>query len=422
MNCRWKSLTVCLLLGSLIAIIPAVAEDDDLLAGDEDEIVEPPKPVKKSSHKKSSGTKAAATGVDPHAAIFSAEQFPSATQCASCHKEIYDEWRLSSHAYASISPMFHKFEQRISDLTQGTIANFCVRCHASVGTTLGEPREAAIWDRSAVSREGITCVTCHRVKEQFGKVNGIRRIESGEIYEPVYGTSNGNVLKKVIAKKGHFKVAPQKKDFGTPIHGKVVQFDTLAKSEFCMGCHQVAVHPGIKLEVVWDQYRASPSLAKGTTCQDCHMGKVPGQPRGYAKGPAATVNGKAINPKRKRSNHTFYGPGYPIAHPGIFPHHPRASNFEIKEWLEFDYRSDWGKPGFERKVAQGKLKVKFPASWDDAEDRKEARAIVKENLKLLKKKKKLRLAVMENGSHIDGPFFHSDLKVGESLSRRRCNP
>ena len=44
-----------------------------------------------------------------------------------------------------------------------------------------------------------------------------------------------------------------------------------------VSCHQVAVHPGIKLEVVWEQYRASPAAAEGITCQECHMGKVPGE-------------------------------------------------------------------------------------------------------------------------------------------------
>jgi hypothetical protein len=33
--------------------------------------------------------------------------------CAKCHDRIYEEWRSSAHAYASISPMFNKFKQRI---------------------------------------------------------------------------------------------------------------------------------------------------------------------------------------------------------------------------------------------------------------------------------------------------------------------
>ena len=84
---------------------------------------------------------------------------PSAAACRTCHEKIYDEWSISSHAYAAVSPMFHKFEQRINELTQGTIGTFCVRCHQTVGTTLGEPREAPLWERSRVSRGKGVC-TC----------------------------------------------------------------------------------------------------------------------------------------------------------------------------------------------------------------------------------------------------------------------
>ena len=66
---------------------------------------------------------------DPHADVFSESSYPSATECAKCHKDIYEEWRSSSHAYAAISPVFHKFEQAINNLAP-TIGNFCVRCHA----------------------------------------------------------------------------------------------------------------------------------------------------------------------------------------------------------------------------------------------------------------------------------------------------
>jgi hypothetical protein len=64
------------------------------------------------------------------------------------------------------------------------------------------------------------------------------------------------------------------------------------------------------------------------------MGKVPGKAEGFETGPAAIVNGKAINPGRKHSNHAFFGPGYPIVHPGIFPHHPEAKRFALQSWLE----------------------------------------------------------------------------------------
>lgn len=342
--------------------------------------------------------------------------YPTAAQCGECHKEIYEEWASSNHAYASISPMFHAFEQKFQNLTQGTVGTFCVRCHAQVGTQLGEKRETPLWERAAISREGVTCITCHRVKEQYGKVDGERRVEPGKIFEPVYGTGEKSIIKDIIAKKETYSVKTGKDGRGMSIHDGMMTNPQLGKSEFCVSCHQVAVNLGIKLEIVWDQYRDSPAMKAGITCQDCHMGKVPGKPEGYATAPSAVIGGKEINPGRKHSNHRFIGPGYSIAHPGVFPHNVKAQAFTMKDWLEFDWRAGWGTSEFEDKVASGKLKIDFPKRWSDSLDREDARQIIEENLRSLDKRDEVRRQVMENGTQIDGPLVDGAPRVGRELA------
>ena len=342
--------------------------------------------------------------------------YPTAAQCGECHKQIYDEWSSSQHAYASISPMFHAFEQKFQELTKGTVGTFCVRCHQQVGTQLGENREKPLWAMSQISREGVSCITCHRVKEQYSKVNGERRVEPGKIFEPVYGTGEKSVIKDIIADKETYSVKTSKDGRGLDIHNGMMTNPQLSKSEFCVSCHQVAVNLGIKLEIVWDQYRDSPARKAGVSCQDCHMGKVPGKPEGYATAPSAIVGGKEINPGRKHADHRFIGPGYSIAHPGIFPHNVKAQTVTMKDWLEFDWRAGWGTPEFEDKVALGKVKVAFPKRWADALDREDARQILDENLAKLDVRDKIRKQVMENGAQVDGPYIQSDPKVGNTLA------
>ncbi len=354
-------------------------------------------------------------GDNPHAAVLAASLYPSAAECATCHPSQYEEWRYSSHAYASISPMFHKFEQSINELSQGTVGYFCMRCHASVGTSLGETRDLPLWKRSKVSREGVTCVTCHRVEEQYNKVNGERRIVPGDIHQPVYGGIGGEGVREVVADREAYNVAVAPDQFGLKMHAEGIKMPQIGKSELCVSCHQVAVHPGIKLETVWDEYRASPAFKAGTSCQDCHMSTKPGQNSGYARGPAAVVNGRSVNTDRKRTNHAFVGPGYAITHPGIFPHHPEQDRFPINTWLEFDYRAGWGTDAFEARVADGSDKTAFPQAWASADDRVEARLIVDDNLKTLEKKRELRRELMEAGSRIDGPFFAGSPKPGKGL-------
>lgn len=372
-----------------------------------------------ASHGSDGATRAGiAPGEDPHAAVFIESMYPSAIKCGKCHQKIYDEWRVSAHAYASISPMFLKFEQTITQLSQGTVGTFCMRCHAPVATQMSYPREASLVDSEAVYREGITCVACHRVKERYGRVNGERRIEPGDIFQPVYGGIGGDGVARVIADADNFKIKlqPNDKRPGQELHQAGIQFEQLTQSSFCVSCHQVAVHPGIALEVVWAQYRASPAHKKGVTCQDCHMGLVPGKASGYAIGPAAEISGKTINSHRKHSNHAFYGPGMPIAHPGIFPHNEKALRWKLEQWLEFDWRGNWGTPDFEKLIASGTMQAAFPQAWSSSDERRDARKVVDDNLKAIELKRTLAIATMSSAARIDGPFFRSGRLRGQDLA------
>ena len=343
--------------------------------------------------------------------------YPSAHACAKCHEKLFEEWSISSHAYAAVSPMFHKFEQKINDLSQGTVGYFCYRCHSPAGVSLGISRAAPIWELPQVAREGVTCIACHRVNQRYGKVNGERRIEPGDIFAPVYGSIGGSGIAETIARKDEFKVktSPHEQGPGQDMHAAGFCFDQLSKPEFCVSCHQVAVQPGIKLEVVWEQYRASPACQKGISCQDCHMGRIPGVPSGYEVGSAALVNDKSVNERRKHANHIFYGPGYSIAHPGLFPHNKEALRWTVQDWLLFDFRGGWGTEEFEELVAAGQVGIAFPPVWQEVDDRYDAREIIDDNLKRLDEKKLCRQSIMENGSHVDGPFFDTPLTRGQDL-------
>lgn len=357
------------------------------------------------------------TEADPHFEIYSRTAFPSAAECATCHKQIYEEWAISQHAYAAISPMFHKFEQKLNDLSQGTVGYFCLRCHAPVATTMGLRRDQPIWDGPDVFREGVTCVACHRVAEQYGKVNGERRIEPGELCAPVFAAGDGAGVDYAIENGEHFGVKPNvdEKQTGQTIHRKAIQFEQLSHSDYCASCHQVAVDPGIKLEVVWDQFVGSPACRDGISCQDCHMGRVPGVAAGYSVGPSAVVNDRVVNPAKKHSNHVFFGPGSSIAHPGVFPFNPDADRWSVNEWLQFNWRAGWGTDEFEERLEAGELWTSFPPAWQNVDDRYDAREVLDDNLKALDYKNELRRQVMENGSHLDGPFLADQPRCGEDL-------
>ena len=357
---------------------------------------------------------------NPDAQALADSLYPSATVCAECHPRQFEQWSYSSHAYATMSPMFNKFEQALNDLAVGTTYYFCLRCHASVGTALGEKRDIALWARSKAAQEGITCISCHRVAEAYGKVNAERRIVPGDIHEPVYGPFDPEGVLEAIVNPRKYKilVAPYQPDQPgwVRIHRTAIQSDVLSASEFCVACHQVQVHPGIKLETVWEEYRASPAAKEDISCQDCHMSTKPGQNSGYATGWAARINGLYVREDRRLADHSFIGPGYPISHPGLFPLSKDESPFTIQQWLTFDYRAEWGSEEFERKVAADPGSHSFPDEWQDGSTREEAWIIVQANLDRWTDREEQRLELMENASHLDGPFFESRLEVGKPLS------
>lgn len=359
---------------------------------------------------------------ESHRELFAKNCYPSARDCAECHERIYNEWSISSHAYAFVSPMFQRFEETITKLSNGTVGHFCYRCHSPIGTAMGELRSTPIGDLAEVAREGVTCIACHRVNQRYGKSNGDRRIVPGDRYAPVYGGVGGDGVAQVIAEKDKYKVKTSDSDKGpgVGIHNEGRFFDQLTQAEACTSCHQVAVHPGIKLEVVWEQYRASPACKKGVTCQECHMGRVPGMAGGYNYGPIAEINGKTVNNHRKQSSHLFYGPGYSIAHPGIFPQHKDAANWKFNDWLLYDWRAGWGTDEFEDRVEAAEdngvdTSAWFPKVWAEVDDRYEAREVIDDNLERLKVKRRYREIVMENGSKVEGPFFRETPAAGDDL-------
>ena len=372
---------------------------------------------------------------DLHKALFDEERYPSARTCARCHEDHYEEWRVSPHAYAQLSPVFNAMHGTIVKETNGTFGDFCIRCHTPVGMNLNEPVFASNLNRHPTSREGITCIVCHRIDRSYGKVSGRFDVVEGDIVDPVYGPSGGDELKRVLKdEEGIFGTLASKKGAtGNKIHSDVVPFFQLAEPGFCGTCHDVTLGNGFRLEEAFSDYKSSPAAKAGVSCQDCHMGTKPGVPSEYAFLPAAKINGQYTEP-RKRTNHMFAGPDYSIVHPGLFPHLGETDYklANMSEWLKFDYEAKWGSKEFEDSYrALGKaLKSEgredeipvFPEPWDSRSNRKKASKIIESQHELLAKYADAQLAVLRAGYvmgdivldewNSDGLAFHVEVKNG----------
>ncbi len=346
-----------------------------------------------------------------HAQQFVDDPFPSAKKCAQCHPQHYREWSVSPHSYAQLSPVFLTMSNKLQAATSGTMGDFCIRCHTPVGISLGESTSGTNLDRHPTSREGVTCVVCHRVNQAYGKGAGRLSLMKGNLSAPVTGPRGNDILMEVLSDQkryGALKTDYAATEQALEPHGDSQRFFEMGTSGFCGTCHDVFAPNGFRLEDAFSEFKHSPSAQiDGHNCQDCHMGSVPGKAEGYDVGPAAIVNGKET-PHRRITNHIMVGPDYSILHRGLFPHHLTAIREEgasedsgmatMREWLQFDDRGGWGTHEFESRVSKDDV---FPSPWDTETKRRKARLILDEQGNLLKEATMQRLQVMQAGFGID---------------------
>jgi nitrate/TMAO reductase-like tetraheme cytochrome c subunit len=331
---------------------------------------------------------------DAHEALLAEERYPPAATCGNCHPKHYREWSVSQHAYSQLSPVYLSLNNRINQLTNGSNGDFCLRCHNQVGANLGESSFVSNLERHPTSREGVTCVVCHRVNKAYNKASGRLALVEGTLTEPVFGPTGNEELARVLDNAQEYGVTTDPNARGQLIHKEAKQFAPISTPMFCGTCHDVTLFNGFRLEEAFSEYRLSPAAAKGVTCQDCHMGKVQGIPSGYDYGPAAVIFDVPTQP-RKLTNHLFAGPDYSLIHPGIFPHNADAQEFAtLEEWLQFDVAAGWGTDEFEDTVTDD---TEFPEAWESIDDRYEAREIIDEQLELLEWVTEKRLEILRNG-------------------------
>jgi nitrate/TMAO reductase-like tetraheme cytochrome c subunit len=329
-----------------------------------------------------------------HEALFAESKFPSAATCGTCHPKHYKEWSVSSHSYAQLSPVYLSLSSQINELSSGTNGDFCLRCHSPIGANLGESPFMSNLDRHPTSREGITCVVCHRLSKNYNKRSGRLALVQGGLLEPVYGPKGNEEMERVLDSTDEYRVVTEEGKPGRKIHREAKQFASLSQPIFCGTCHDVTLFNGFRLEEAYSEYRTSPAAARGTTCQDCHMGKEQGVASGYDVGPGAVVGGKPTK-DRKITSHFFAGPDYSVIHPGIFPHNAEAQEMaSMAEWLDFDHKAGWGTDEFEDKVSED---MKFPVRWDSVDDRYDAREILNKQFEHLEYGRNLRMQVLRNG-------------------------
>ncbi len=167
-----------------------------------------------------------------------------AEDCGVCHREIYEEWKTSIHAYAYEDPFFQAFWRKDKNIW------ICLNCHTPLENQQPElilevPRnrvEKAVKKpnpnyNAEFQKEGITCAACH--------------VRDGVILGP-YDDS----------------VAPHP-----------TRYDPMYRStDICYRCHQVPAGPFQFYRFgpcgTYPEFEGGHYYEQGYICQTCHMPEV----------------------------------------------------------------------------------------------------------------------------------------------------
>ena len=189
---------------------------------------------------------------------FANMQFAKNKECSSCHPTIYNEYKTSQHAKATIfddpihgavyekHPQYNKKEKyRCGHCHTPTADNLSALLKSNNGVTPDADNET--------QNEAVACAYCHRIEDVKHGVAMNKNMVS--LKDKVYMTAKSNPGK-------------------SPFHGLKTNKSIFKDGKMCMGCHS---HKSNKKEFQVCATNINNNASK-KSCIECHMHKVDGPP------------------------------------------------------------------------------------------------------------------------------------------------
>lgn len=217
--------------------------------------------------------------------------------CATCHDEIYRQWKGSMHAQSTaLADLIHAafYRQVVGDpTTEGVIHKksgkfpLCLNCHAPNAAR----DQTTKLDAHPAYREGVNCVACHTLKtyngiqDEQGKTRyGIKAYDLSDTIQAPLGFPRelerlkasaddlfGGALDAAIDQKPNPHLGEPIELDGQTIPALTMQANPrqLRTSDACMGCHDQRDNPqGVPLCQTGNEFVEGGSQV---ACQTCHM-------------------------------------------------------------------------------------------------------------------------------------------------------
>lgn len=215
----------------------------------------------------------------PGSQLASRETMLDSAFCGACHREQYEEWAGSMHAYAADDPIFRALNTRMQREVPPEQQQFCLQCHAPMAVRLGQPTDFATLD-ARPELKGVGCIFCHSVTTVTGPHNNPLVLDDG----PTMFGAIRDPIDPVVHKAEYNPLVDGTSD---------------GQSGLCGPCHDIVTPGGAHIERTfreWSQSKFGLAGQTKTSCAACHM---PGR-----DGPAAVVAGA---PQRRVHDHAMPG-------------------------------------------------------------------------------------------------------------------
>jgi len=211
-------------------------------------------------------------------------QIANSQSCASCHEQIFNEWRSSMHNQSASDPTYVKNISLLADKKGIEATRYCEGCHAPVALLTGELSKGgkhAGKSETLAHHEGVSCMSCHGISKA-AHLKGV----ASYVFQPADDYLFANLANPIGQKIHNFliKIHPEK-------HRETMSRPILKNPELCATCHVQFMDKDmndwgwIKMQdeySAWleSQYSGQTKQALSRqdiqTCKSCHMPKIPG--------------------------------------------------------------------------------------------------------------------------------------------------
>jgi tetratricopeptide (TPR) repeat protein len=220
--------------------------------------------------------------------------FMDSEGCGRCHKDIYQQWKSSSHHFASFNNQFYrKSIEYMQDVIGTRPSKWCAGCHDHAVFFNGRfDRPIKEQIDTPEAQAGLGCMSCHAIVHVGGSMgNADFTVEYPPLHE--LASSSNRFIQALDRFMIYLNPKPHRATFLKP-------FMREQAAEFCASCHKVHLDVPVN-SYRWvrgfddyDNWQASGVSGQGArsfyypnksqTCADCHMPLVASHDPGNREG------------------------------------------------------------------------------------------------------------------------------------------